>query len=182
MKHFLLMGFFLMLSTFSQAQDMDIYKRYVGDKEKMPDLYENMTFDDYQMLTRDIRMMDMMYSTIVPGYIHYKAGDKKTGNRLLIARSAAYSGLLFNYIRLNSYDKSYQDMLTDPSLKGDRVLFYTSISVVAITYMYDWIHGKRVLENKQEQIRYKYGIKLKMEKKLSFQPKAVPALSLTLNF
>jgi len=182
MKHFLLMAFFLIFSSLSQAQDMDIYKRYVGDREKMPDLYENMSFDDYQMLSRDIRMTDMMYAAVVPGYIHFKAGDKKKGYYLLGIRSAAYTGLIVNYISLNNYDKSYTDMLNDPSLKGDRMLFYTSISMIAATYMYDWIHGKRTLENKQERIRYKYGIKLKMEKKLALNTKGVPALSLTLNF
>ena len=172
------------LSThFVVAQDMDLYNRYVGDKEKMPDLYENITLDEYQILSRNVRMMDMMYATIVPGYMHFKANDKKRGYYILGARMAGFTGLTMNYIRLNNYDNSYKDMFSDPALKGDRILFYTSLSIIASSYLYDVIHGKHVLAKKQELIRYKYGIKLKMEKKLAFQDfHNVPMLSLTVNF
>jgi len=38
-----------------------------------------------------------------------------------------------------------------------------SIFLIVTTYLYDWIHGKVTLERKQELIRYKYSIKLKLE-------------------
>jgi len=180
----LLILFILMFSQFVAAQDIDLYQRYVGDREKMPNLYENMTFEEYQVLSRDIRMMDMMYATIVPGYIHFKAGDKKKGYYILGARMSGYAGLTANYIRLNNYDKNYTDLFNDPALKTDRLLFFTSISIVLSSYVYDWIHGKHTLEKRQELIRYKYGIKLKMEEQVSLGNSygAAPVLSLTLNF
>lgn len=183
MKNNYLIILFLFFVKLTFSQDMSLYNRYVGDKEKMPNLYENMTFEDYQMLSRDIKMMDMMYATIVPGYIHFKAKDTKRGYYILAARMTGYAGLTTNYIRLNNYNKSYKDMLTDPALKTDRLLFFTSLSIIATSYVYDWIHGKRVLKTKQEQIRYKYGIKLKMEKQLSFKENSTnPTISLSINF
>ena len=183
MKNNYLIILFIFFVKLTFAQDMSLYNRYVGDKEKMPDLYENMTFEDYQMLSRDIKMMDMMYATIVPGYIHFKAKDTKRGYYILAARMTGYAGLTANYIRLNNYNKSYTDMINDPALKTDRLLFFTSLSIIATSYVYDWIHGKRVLKTKQEQIRYKYGIKLKMEKQLSFKENSTnPTISLSINF
>ena len=68
--------------------------------------------------------------------------------------------------------------------KGDLIVG-TSIVIIISTYLYDWIHGKYMLERKQELIRYRYSIKLKIEEnKVSFNNSSSPyslGLALTLN-
>ncbi|MBN1251477.1 MAG: hypothetical protein JXR51_02820 [Bacteroidales bacterium] len=156
--------FFLFLGLNSFSQDFDIYHKLKDDNIKIPKMYENTLFDDYQILARDIRMMDMAYAAIVPGYIHFKAKDNRTGYMLLSARMLGFSGIAANYFRMKSEDKYISDIFTsDKSYNADKIILISSISLIFSTYLFDWIHGKARLEKKQELIRYRYGIKFNME-------------------
>ena len=177
----------LILSLNLSAQDYDVYKRSVDDNVKVPEIYKNMLLEEYQVLSRDIRMMDMSYAMFVPGYIHFKAKENKRGYQILATRLVGYAGLTAYYSRVKRQDKKLWDYLTgkdDDIDLNDKYLFATSITLIISSYLYDWIHGKYMLEKKQENIRYKYGIKFKMEETSSFHPNSnlTPAISLTLNF
>jgi hypothetical protein len=52
------------------------------------------------------------------------------------------------------------------------------------SYLYDWIHAKYMLDNKQNRIRYKYA-KRKVQvgvSSMQFNQKYYPSLALTYNF
>jgi len=177
----------LILSQNLLAQDYDVYKRTVDDKIKIPEIYKNMLLEEYQMLSRDIRMMDMSYAMFVPGYVHFKARENKTGYYLLGTRLVGYAGLATYYSRRKHEDKQLWDYLSgkdDDIDVNDKVLFASSLTLIIGSYLYDWIHGKYMLEKKQENIKYKYGIKFKMEESISYNPNynVTPAISITLNF
>ena len=183
MKNKLFILFLLLLSNIIQAQDFDIYPRLKGDNIEMPKVYENTLFNEYQLLSRDIRMMDMAYSAIVPGYVHFKARDFATGYSLLGIRLLGYSGLALNYYNMNNFGLKINDIPTlGSNYKKDKVIFISSITLIVSSYLFDWIHGKYRLEKKQENIRYKYSIKLKMNSLTSNQNDLTPCLSLTYKF
>jgi len=183
MRNKLVIVFLLLLGNIVQAQDFDIYPRLKDDNVKMSDVYENTLFDEYQLLSRNIRMMDMAYSTIVPGYVHFKAKDLATGYSVLGARLLGYSGLALNYYNMKNLGLKIGDI---PNLgsdnNADKVIFISSISLIVSSYLFDWIHGKYRLEKKQEIIRYKYSIKLKMNSLTYNHDDATPCLSLTYKF
>ncbi len=156
---------FLPLQNLTKAQDFEIYPKLKDDNIKMSDLYENTLLDEYQILSRNIKMMDMAYSVIVPGYIHFKAKENRLGYSILAARFLGYSGLAINYINNKNINNSFSDIYNIKSeYNADKLLFYSSVSLIISSYLFDWIHGKYRLEKKQEIIRYKYSIKLKINK------------------
>jgi len=187
-NHTILLSIILLIVSQSIfAQDYDVYKRTVDDKIKIPEIYKNMLLEEYQLLSRDIRMMDMSYAMFVPGYVHFKARENKTGYYLVGTRLAGYVGLATYYSRIKNEDKQLWDYISgkDNNIDiNDKYLFATSLTLIIGSYLYDWIHGKYMLEKKQENIKYKYGIKFKMEESLTSNPNynLTPSLSLTINF
>lgn len=146
------------------AQDFDIYPRMKDDNVKMPQLHEQMTLNEYQILSRDIRMMDMGYSFFVPGYVHFKAKETATGYGVLSARMLGVAGFGLNAWRVKDRFTSihkFSDLYSNAWVDG--MIFFTSASLLMGSYLFDWIHGKARLEQKQEMIRYRYGLKLQLE-------------------
>jgi len=179
------------------AQDFDIYPKNQDDYVKMPFVHESMRLNEFQILSRNPRMMDMAYSIIVPGYMHFKAKEKRTGYILLTLRLSGYIGLGSVYYSSRVDDSSFLTstlgindneptvQVTDElAVKKSDLILATSIAVVISTYLYDWIHGKIVLEKKQEYIRYKYSVKLKLEQNnISYiQTNYTPAIGISLTF
>lgn len=149
------------------AQDFTIYHRYKDDNLQFPDLPASMTLEEYQILSRNLRMADMAYSAIAPGYAHFKAKELKLGYKILGVRLAGYSGLTWSYIKLRD-DDSISDIYETIGKSGTySTVFQASLAITIASYIYDWIHGRAVLHKKQELIRYRYSIKQKMEKDLS---------------
>ncbi len=169
------------IGNIAEAQDFDIYPRLKDDNIKMPKVYENTLFDEYQILSRDVRMMDMLYSAIVPGYVHFKARDIATGYGILGARLLGFSGLALNYYNMDRKGLNVNDILGSEH-NTDKILFYSSLTLIVSSYLFDWIHGKYRLEKKQENIRYKYSIKLQMNSMSNNNNSLTPSLSLTYKF
>ncbi len=184
--------------TILSAQDFDIYPRIQDDKIELPNVQQSINLTEFQLLSRDIRMMDAAYAAIVPGYVHFKAKENKTGYILLGTRMIAYAGLYYTDLKLKADGKTILSAIkfnnsntqnteeegnTTWSYKTYKTVIYTSLGVIAGTYLFDWIHGKARLEHKQELIRYKYSIKLKLENSYSLTNTGfVPGISLTYTF
>lgn len=159
--------FFLTFPMWLWAQDFDIYKRITDDKVKIPAVYSSTELNEFQLLSRDARMMDMAYAMIVPGYVHFKAKEPKAGYYLLTGRLIGFAGVAYSYYKLEEHGETIFSNLDNnpevPEIKTYKYIGAASVALVFFTYFYDWIHGKVVLEKKQEIIRYKYGFKLQME-------------------
>lgn len=169
-----------------QAQDIDLYKRDKNDNYKLPKISQQMTADEFEILSQNMRMKDMLYASIVPGYVHFKAKENKVGYWLVGIRAASYLTMSGLYVsgkkKLLSIDT---ENLSDEELsdaKRYQNAFYTALGVATATYVYDIIQGDWLLHKKQEKIRYKYAIKAGKHP-LSYKDNSLyPSLALTIQF
>ncbi len=92
-KAILCLLFFLSLKTF--AQDVDIYKHSKNENFNLPRIPAQMTYEEFKLLNTDLRMQDMLIGMILPGHVHFKIQEKKTGYYLVGGRSLGYAGLLY---------------------------------------------------------------------------------------
>lgn len=167
-----LISLLLLLSTSinSFGQDFDAYIKHKNDNYSFPTIPNEMNFQEFYLLSQTFRMQDMMYAAIVPGYIHFKAQEKKTGYNLLAINSVAYATLSYEYIHYKNTatDSSFFFTLFRNNLnltntqKIDSYIIGASLLTLAGTYLFDIIHGKYILEKKQEEIRFKFSIKNSM--------------------
>jgi len=157
---------FMVFSANILAQDIDFYNKNKNDNFLLPQVAKEMSFSEFQIMSRTFRMQDMMYSMIVPGYVHFKAKDKTMGYSLLTVRSLAYATLGYEafWSQKTAADTSiWLNLQNFNSLssqsKTNTLLLASAMFAIGSTYLFDIIHGKYRLEKKQEAIRYKYSLK-----------------------
>ena len=183
--------FFLLIFSFSlTAQDIDIYSKKKNSNFELPNLSPQTSFEEFQLLNRTLRMQDMAYAAIVPGYVHFKVKDPTLGFAMLGVRSLGYAGLVY-VISEDSFalkdlinNSTPQNTNDQDEFNSHRDITYISLGIIVSSYLFDWIHGKHRLEKKQEMIRYKYGLKLNMSYTPSpINPNAVvPTIGLQYSF
>jgi hypothetical protein len=183
----------LITVTKAFAQDIDLYTIKQDDKFAVPALAYGMNLDEFQVMSRNLRMKDMMYAMIVPGYVHFMAKDTKTGYYLLGLRLASFGALtavgLQTTAKFNDFIHFRFDDLTDRQktpvfILANSTIVIMSISTIFGTYFYDWIHGQYRLQRNQELIRYKYSVKFNIENTPGFLPQnqVYPTVGLKLTF
>ena len=153
--------FFLGL-TWSNAQDLDVYKVDKNSNFDIPNIPVGMTYQEFKTLSTNLRMQDMLVGMVLPGHVHFKIGEKKTGYYILGTRSLGYA--IWGYMALK--DESVLNIVFFDKLNfvnktgtGDKIAAYSSVVLIVGSYLYDWIHGRYVLDEKQDSIRYKYAKK-----------------------
>ncbi len=172
------------ISLQSTSQDIDIFQKKKNDNFKFENINPQMNIDEYRILSRDLRMKEMLYSMIVPGYVHFYANENITGYSILAIRTAAMGELAYmaatdkiNFSLIKPLSLSFKE---DDIPKTEIYLTYGSIAIILGTYLYDWIHGQYILKKKQENIRYKYNMKMNLS--LINNPYGKPAPGVSLNF
>ncbi len=150
------------------AQDLDIYQKRKNSNYQLPYMNRQMSIDEFQLLNRTLRLQDMLYAMVVPGYVHFKAKDPATGWTMVGLRSAGFGGLAYIYLKGNYTIKELfstdgTDLPDYREFKNQKNIAIASFGIIFATYFFDWIHGKHRLDKKQEYIRYKYGLKLNIE-------------------
>ncbi len=169
-KTIILLLLFGMSNIHLYSQDIDFYNKGKNDNYRLPKINREMSFDEFHLLSQNVRMKDMIYAAIVPGKIHFKAQSKKAAYWLVGIRSASYltMGGIYYYNKDEISKLQLRDLYSD---NGDdkegrssyKQVFYGAAAVAIGTYLFDLIHGEKVLRTKQEKIRYKYALKLSQE-------------------
>jgi hypothetical protein len=185
-------GIFTLLHLY--AQDFDIYSRLKDDMMNFDKMPSSMQLNEYRVLQRNIRLQDAMNAILVPGYVHFKADEKKTGYWLLALRVAGYMVLSAVYVsskakgepllNINPLNNSNEDEINIAGqwkVDESDVISTLSATIIVFTYFYDWIHGKAKLESKQELIRYKYNLKMALEKEIK-SGRVVPSVGVSVKF
>ena len=182
----ILVSLFILVLYSSYAQDIDIYKHQKNSNFQWPAIPREMSFEEFELLSTDLRMQDMLMAVVLPGHVHFKIKEKKTGYYLLGARSLGYAG----WVYLSLTDESLTSILIldntglDKNIStGDIIIAYSSVLLMLGSYLYDWIHGKYLLDGKQNKIRYKYARKLSLNfSDIQIDRFHYPGLKLSLNF
>ncbi len=94
---FYILVIFWVASYFVFSQDIDVYHRSQNDNFNMPQVSWQMDFNEYQVLSRDLRVQQMLYAMIMPGYAHFYIKESTTGWILFATRMAVYGTLLYTY-------------------------------------------------------------------------------------
>jgi len=170
-----------------KAQDMDVFKRSLNDHFSIPQIADSMSFEEFKTLSTNLRLMDAMEAMLVPGLIHFKVKDKTTGWVMVGTRLVGYGGLVYvNFHKDGLWSDvfNYQDLNSDES-KSDYYIALASVGLIAGSYLYDWIHGRSLLDKKQQKIRFKYAVKIRKDVSAfpyNYKSTAYPELALQIMF
>lgn len=184
MKNFIFFNIFFAFLLYSNAQDIDLYKKEKNDNYDLPKINQNMSFDEFELLSHNMRMKDMLYAGFVPGYVHFKAQEPKKGYWLLGIRSISYLSMGIVLLDANAtYGKINFSSAELSDKKVYQNIFYGALTLASATYLYDIIHGDAILNKKQEKIRYKYSIKAgKQPISYTTNHKLYPSIAFTMQF
>ena len=162
----LLLVIFSINNAFSQ--DIDFYLKNKNENYTFPSIPADMSFKEFNLLSQTFRMQDMLFATIVPGYVHFKAQENVTGYTLVGVRTVALSTLTYEYLHFKNtvsdtinfinFVKNSQQLTTGN--KTDAYIVGISLLTISATYLFDIIHGKYILHKKQEKIRFNYSPKI----------------------
>lgn len=161
MKKFAFFSILILLILKSYAQDIDFYHKNQNDNFSFQNLPNDMSFEEYDLLASNFRMQDMIFSAIVPGYVHFKAKDKITAYSILAVQTVSAATFAYQAYWINSQVDSFK--LFQPNLQDDlktnSFIMGTALFSMGSAYLFDVIHGKYRLLKKQNAIRYKYSMK-----------------------
>ncbi len=187
MKKFSFVLMVILFTIKASAQDIDVFKRNLNDHFSIPQIADSMSFEEFKTLSTNLRLMDAMEAMIVPGLIHFKVKDKTTGWILVGTRLAGYGGLVYvNFHKDGLWSDvfNYQTLNSDES-KSDYYIALASVGLIAGSYLYDWIHGRSLLDKKQQKIRFKYAVKVRKDVSAfpyNYNSTAYPELALQIMF
>ena len=158
-KIFILLILFLLIQQdYLFSQDIDLFNKQLNDKFKMPDIDKDMNFQEFQLLSRDLRIKHMLYAMVVPGYVHFYTHESKLGYAMLGTRVLGYGGLTFILLNNDAVDfKSLIGLNIDQNIfpEDDRTK-YTAITTASLififgSYLFDWIHGQHMLQKNKNK-------------------------------
>ncbi|MBN2662225.1 MAG: hypothetical protein JXR68_01135 [Bacteroidales bacterium] len=165
-KKMFFIGLLLFFASEMFSQDVDFYIKNQNDNFDFQKMPKEMSFDEYNILSQSFRMQDMMFGFFVPGYVHFKANDKKTGYALVTLSSLSYATFAYQLVwsKNNLSDSSFFYNLNNLSslssdLKTNTLIMGGALFTIGSSYLFDIIHGKYRLQKKQNAIRYKYSLK-----------------------
>lgn len=186
MKKTLIISLFVLFGISAGfSQDIDFFLKNQNDKFKFEKINPQMSIDEYQILSRDLRMKEMLYAMIVPGYVHFYAKENTYGYSLLTLRMLALGELGYLAIKGSvrfTNNKPWLNIQKEDVPETDTYFTYVSVAVILGTYFYDWIHGNFMLKKKQENIRYKYNMKMNLGMINTFYGNPAPSLNLQIRF
>ncbi len=146
---------------------------------------EEMTFEEYRDMNRRLTVGLVLAAIPIPGMIHFYADEPKTGWRILGTAAGGVLGIAVGALSMEEGDfpdsdyetvvlneRHYEKIPTGISLndttyrlneitrerEGAGGLLVLLGAVVLISDIaYDFIHGIKVIEEKRDRVRYKYG-------------------------
>jgi len=190
MQKKLLFFLFVALSNLGLAQDIDFYHKYKNDNYIMPKIDTSMTFEEFKLLSENLRMIDMINAAIVPGYVHFKAKEKKVAYTLVglrLVSYAAFSAIYFNEnIEVSNLKLVLSNNSENENINRYKAIYASAFILATSTYLFDWIRGSYCLTNKQEKIRYQFALKLNAVNYNNgyqdIKTKNIPSFGLSLRF
>ena len=138
-----------LVTVFSFASDFAISHEQLNDKFILPEINEDMSLEEFELLSYSPGVKDIGYAIIVPGYVHFRAHDQLIGYINLGLSLTGYATM----IAISNSEDGFDT-------ETNRIIYDTALATVIGVFLFDWIHGLYELESKQTSIRYKYAKKL----------------------
>jgi hypothetical protein len=149
---------------------------------------EEMTFEEYQDMNRRLEVGLLLAAIPIPGTIHNYAGEEKIAKKIRWIAAASVASIIMGAFSTNEgdwekseyattelNDKRYEMIpigsmgedieykyveLHKTSTGGANFLIPLGVGVLFVDYLYDYIHGIKIIEKKRDKVRFKYGKKL----------------------
>ena len=149
---------------------------------------EEMTFEEYQDMNRRLEVGLLLAAIPIPGTIHDYAGEEKIAKKIRWIAAASVASIIMGAFSTNEgdwekseyattelNDKRYEMIpigsmgedieykyveLHKTSTGGANFLIPLGVGVLLVDYLYDYIHGIKIIEKKRDKVRFKYGKKL----------------------
>ena len=149
---------------------------------------KEMTFEEYQDMNRRLEVGLLLAAIPIPGTIHNYAGEEKIAKKIRWIAAASVASIIMGAFSTNEgdwekseyattelNDKRYEMIpigsmgedieykyveLHKTSTGGANFLIPLGVGVLFVDYLYDYIHGIKIIEKKRDKVRFKYGKKL----------------------
>ena len=149
---------------------------------------KEMTFEEYQDMNRRLEVGLLLAAIPIPGTIHNYAGEEKIAKKIRWIAAASVASIIMGAFSTNEgdwekseyattelNDKRYEMIpigsmgedieykyveLHKTSTGGANFLIPLGVGVLLVDYLYDYIHGIKIIEKKRDKVRFKYGKKL----------------------
>lgn len=119
----------------------------------LPVLPDSMTYDEFKYLQLRIDYWDRMWSTLLPGYIHFITYDRLGGFISAGVRTAGFA--LMGYVMYFGAPNAIGSL--DPkAIKTNAALFGVGMFLNFAGWVYDVVHGEHRLRDIQLRILYRY--------------------------
>ncbi len=146
---------------------------------------EEMTFEEYRDMNRRLTVGLVLAAIPIPGVIHFYADEPKTGWRILGTAAGGVLGIAVGALSMEEGDfpdsdyetvvlneRHYEKIptgifLNDTTYRLNEItreregagglLVLLGAVVLISDIAYDFIHGIKVIEEKRDRVRYKYG-------------------------
>lgn len=119
----------------------------------LPILPDSMTYDEFKYLQLRIDYWDRMWSTVLPGYIHFITYDRTGGILSATVRLLGFS--LMGYAMYFGMPRAVEGL--DPNaIKTNAGIFGVGMFLNFAGWVYDVVHGEHRLRDTQMRILYRY--------------------------
>jgi|AVFP01.1.fsa_nt_gi hypothetical protein len=161
-KYFFLFLFFSLAMPAQTIPGMD------PQLQPLPTLPEQMSYEEFQKLNREINWSRLMAAAVVPGYLHFYADAPDWGWSIAGARIIG-TGLM-TWAMYDQYDRfggltNFSDSVDGEKSKATRnlTLFLAGLGLNMIGFGLDWAHADLLISEERMRIQYKYRKQYKLE-------------------
>ncbi len=163
--------------------------KYLLNETQLHPIPEEMTFEEYQDMNRQITTGLLLTAIPIPGMLHSYANELKTAKRIRYVFGGGVLSIFLGLIsqeedgyRVSEYN-TFQDlnsnkiyeMIPTGQFNGETTYEYRALEkeysggtgflilgfgAIVGSYIYDYIHGIKIIEHKRARVRYKYGKEL----------------------
>tara|TARA_B100000945_G_scaffold115200_1_gene91444 strand:- start:1235 stop:1888 length:654 start_codon:yes stop_codon:yes gene_type:complete len=163
--------------------------KYLLNETQLHPIPEGMTFEEYQDMNRQITTGLLLTAIPIPGTLHSYANELKTARRIRYAFGGGVLSIFLGLISQeeNGYSESeyntfqdsnsnkiyemipigqfngettYEYRVLEKEYSGGVGFFILGFGAIVGSYVYDYIHGIKIIEHKRAKVRYKYGKEL----------------------
>jgi len=166
MKIFFFILILLVFLSFSLYGQMDMLPQIFRDlpPELQEGLPQEMTYDEFQILNRNVDFFTMFMSLFLPGYGFYQVKRPELAAAVLTERTAGYA------LMATAFFRQYDDLrdlgkiseITEEQYKNlmiNIVLFSSGVILNGFGWAIDVLGAYHIAKNEKDFVIYKYGIK-----------------------